>query len=153
MFREAEGNLWGWWDANKADAVVVTTNGAVRMDGTAVMGRGTALQAKRVVSGIEFRLGRRTVLTGNRVYAFPHWTAHLYLVTMPVKRHWRENADLGIIEASCRQLAELASAMGWARVVMPRPGCGNGRLDWQDVRPVLERYLGDRFLVVNLEAE
>ena len=38
---EVNGNLW---DSN-ADIIVITTNGAVRKDGAAIMGRGVALQA------------------------------------------------------------------------------------------------------------
>jgi hypothetical protein len=29
-------------------------------------------------------------------------------------------------------------------------GCGNGRLNWRDVRPVLEKYFDDSFTVVTL---
>jgi hypothetical protein len=39
--------------------------------------------------------------------------------------------------------------MNWTTVIMPRPGCGNGRLRWQDVSKVLSDILDDRFVVVH----
>jgi hypothetical protein len=36
---------------------------------------------------------------------------------------------------------------------MPRPGCGNGKLDWRVVRLILRPYLDDRFTVVSFEKE
>ena len=39
-------------------------------------------------------------------------------------------------------------AYGWETVVLPRLGCGLGQLRWDDVKPILERYLDDRFIVL-----
>ncbi len=36
---------------------------------------------------------------------------------------------------------------------LPRVGCGNGSLDWEDVQPILERHLDDRFILVSLPSE
>ena len=43
----------------------------------------------------------------------------------------------------------------WSKVDKhgPRVGCGNGALDWKDVRPILRRYLDDRFILVSLPSE
>lgn len=38
-------------------------------------------------------------------------------------------------------------------LILPRPGCGNGRLRWEDVRKILEPILDDRFTVVRWKGE
>ena len=38
--------------------------------------------------------------------------------------------------------------MGWSKVLIPRPGCGYGELNWQDIKPLLESILDDRFISV-----
>ena len=43
--REVVGNLWTY----PADIRVITTNGTVKNDGTCVMGRGCAAEAKRAI--------------------------------------------------------------------------------------------------------
>lgn len=36
-------------------------------------------------------------------------------------------------------------------IYLVRPGCGNGRLRWQDVRHALSEILDDRFVIVERE--
>lgn len=65
-----------------------------------------------------------------------------------------EKADLELIERSCKQLKAMfgfASGRSREEVYLVRPGCGNGGLDWGDVKPILEKYLDDRFIVVERE--
>jgi hypothetical protein len=86
----------------------------------------------------------------------PFFIGQYRLVTFPVKRHWGDRADLDLIEASARWLchaldhrAEQKVPPGFlAPLYLVRPGCGNGKLDWKDVKPILASILDDRFIVV-----
>lgn len=146
--REITGNLWdyindGW--------IVITTNGIVNAKGGCVMGRGTALQAKRRYPGLDIRIGNMIKKRGNHVWIFDMGYditgAPTRIVTFPVKHHWQEPADLQLIAQSAK---ELKSKLGSSKAYMPRPGCGNGGLSWDEVRPILVDLLDDRFTVVEL---
>lgn len=145
--KEEVGNLWDHADAGRW--VCITTNGEVTKAGTAVMGRGTALQAKRRWPALPGALGdaiRRT--DGRRLHIFQDWR----LVAFPVKRHWADPADLELIKDSAFALAMLVTVGAFdiaPPVYLPRPGCGNGQLAWADVRPVIARILPDEVIVID----
>jgi len=141
--REHTGNLWVY----PADAHVITTNGFIKKDGRAVLGAGVAKQAVGRFPSLPDRLGYKLKRAGNNVHTFP-CTSHL-IVTMPVKHHWRDNADPELILRSAKQLVELANERKWETVASVRPGCGNGGLRWLDVCGILEPLWDDRFVIVN----
>lgn len=147
--KEVTGDLWelGEKDGN---AIVITTNGAVTKLGRAVMGRGVARQAKKrfAAHGVDARLGQIIKVAGNHVHSL--FVGEPYtLVTFPVKHHWIDQADPELIVRSAGELKAKADKSLWAKVYLPRPGCGNGRLEWDDVKPIIEPILDDRFTVVN----
>lgn len=151
---ELTGNLWEW----PADAHVITTNGSVTGAGRAVMGRGCAKEAAVMWPELQHELGALLTAYGNRVHLMTGYYKRLdgrvyRLVTFPVKHHWQDAADPQLIVKSLYQLTELATWNCWENVVMPRPGCGNGRLSWADVRTLLQAVLNDRFLVTTYEKE
>ena len=142
--KEAKGNLWD----SGAEVIVITTNGFVKNNGEAVMGRGCALEAKNIWPSFPKALGKVLREHGNNVHVFDFPDGH-HLVTFPVKHHWREKADLKLIRRSVNQLIAEASLLHtWKTIALPRPGCGNGRLDWEtEVKPLLVDKLDDRFTV------
>lgn len=143
--KEIVGNLW---DYHKQGCwVVITTNGTVKTNGEAVMGRGIALQAKERFPGLSYDLGQEILKLGNIL----HYWGQEGLLFFPVKHNWWEKADISLIERSAEQLRDFFDATIKdypVPVCLVRPGCGNGQLDWKDVRPVLEKYLDDRFVIV-----
>ena len=145
---EAVADLW----AVDCHARCITTNGTIKANGRGVMGRGCAKEAKTRLLGLEITLGAQLAQHGNHVAVLSHTgttSAPIPLVMFPVKHEWHQRADVDLIEQSAWELVNLATAKGWQRVVLPRPGCGNGGLNWPDnVRHLLLPILDDRFLVV-----
>ena len=150
---DIHGDLWDYPD----DVTAITTNGYVTAKGACVMGRGCALQAKMRYPGIELNLGALVGLHGNRCFhlrkglllAGSDRTLPRTILTFPVKHHWRQAADLRLIAKSCGEAMEMADKFGWEKIVLPRPGCGNGGLTYEwDVRPKIESLLDDRFHII-----
>lgn len=138
---EITGDLWEF----PATARCITTNGFVRNDGHAVMGRGCAKQAARRYPALPALLGGLLKEKGNHVFLLME---HPRLYTFPVKRNWYEQASLQLIERSCQELIPFIKA--GERCVIPRPGCGNGQRDWvTEVEPILSKLLDDRFMVID----
>jgi len=137
---EIKGNLWEYFGSA---IVAVTTNGLVAKSGKAVLGNGCARQAGERLPGFAARLGKLLIEQGNHVQELGDG-----IVNFPVEHSPFENPDLRLIERSTKELVVLADAKGWKKVVVPRPGCGGGGLSWKEVKPVLEKYFDDRFLVI-----
>lgn len=153
---EVSGNLWaferpyaGLSDVlarNGCDAIVITTNGSVRQDGGAVMGRGVARDCAVKYPEVQAILGWMLATRGNRCHVVR--AGNPSIVTLPVKHVWNEPADPALIEQRLFHLVEIANVLGWRRIAMPRPGCGNGQLKWSQVRVPMNALLDERFLVV-----
>lgn len=132
------------WDCLEGGIIVITTNGQLTANGRAVFGRGVARQAGERFPDLALRLGRHLAAGGNHV----HYLGDS-IVSFPVEDTPWSLPDLRLIARSTRELRELADLNGWQRVVVPRPGCGGGGLDWRDVRPLLATELDDRFMIIS----
>ena len=139
--RESVGDLW---EANPNFIRCITTNGTVKRNGDLVMGRGNALQALRRYPGIQTILGHHVKSSGNKVC----YLLDFNIASFPVKHDWHEKADIQLIKTSCIQLNELLNNLNRS-AVLPRPGCSNGRLNWEEeVRPIIAQILSDRVWVI-----
>jgi len=149
---ERPGDLWDVYDRDvkfhKDHFIVIPTNGIVKKNGQAVMGAGLAKDIALKMETFPLMLGNRLKFYGN----IPHSFSEVNIITFPTKHHWYQEANIDLIEVSALELANCVRTAGYKRIYMPRVGCGNGRLSWDVVRPVLIEYLDNRFIIVHKEA-
>jgi O-acetyl-ADP-ribose deacetylase (regulator of RNase III) len=114
-----------------------------------VMGKGIALTFKQVYPEMFRRyqsLCERKELDIGTLWLFK--TEHKWVLNFPTKRHWRNPSKLEYVEAGLAKFAETFAEQGITSIAFPELGCGNGDLDWEDVRPLMVRYL--RRLPINI---
>ena len=138
---EVSGNIW---DYLGRAVIALTTNGSLTRDGRAVVGRGVARQACSYCPDLPQRLGSLLRRGGNHVHPLGGG-----LVTFPVEETAWSHPDPMLIARSARELRGLADRERWETIVVPRPGCGGGGLDWKDVTPLLQPHFDNRFLVIS----
>jgi len=138
---EAAGDIWEYTGRG---IIVITTNGSLTRDGKATIGRGVTLQAAGRYPWLAERLGSLLRAQGNHVFDLGSG-----IVSFPVEETAWSYPDLRIIARSAEELRLLADAGGWEQIVVPRPGCGGGGLLWKDVRPLLESWFDERFIVIS----
>ena len=149
--KEITGELWDYYGKENF-VVCITTNGTVKKNGEAVMGRGCAKEATERLPRIAKRLGASLNTIGLQFFEPVNlgneWTDPIAL--FPVKYNWWEQADLELIKKSASQLRDRALAWPNCTYILPRPGCGNGRLTWDQVKPVID-FLPDNVWVISKE--
>ncbi|MBK5274803.1 MAG: ADP-ribose-binding protein [Desulfuromonadales bacterium] len=138
---EALGDIW---EHAGQGIIVITSSGSLTRDGRAVLGRGVARQAALRFPDIVDRLGRLLAEQGSHVFDLGDG-----IVSFPVEESAWSLPDLRIIARSAQELRVLADAAGWRRIVVPRPGCGGGGLAWHEVKPLLEPWFDERFVVIH----
>lgn len=141
---EEFGDFW----TIQGDIRCITTNGTLRRSGYAIMGKGMALQAKHRYPRIEITLGRLIKKYGNHTFKLGNG-----LISFPTKQHWRKDSDIELIKRSAKELVLLLKDDPAKRVLLTRPGCGNGNLRWPEVKSCIQNILSDdKFIVVDLES-
>lgn len=124
------------------DALVNTVNEA------GVMGKGVALQFKETFPDAareymdaakrrDVRVGR-VLVTATDVLEGTKWIIHF-----PTKRHWRHPSKIEWVREGLEDLTRVIGELGITSIALPPLGCGNGGLEWQDVRALIEETLGD----------
>jgi len=131
------------WNQNKWTCI--TTNGTVTKGGHCVMGRGNAKLAKDTFPKLSRSLGKAIQSNGNKVFLFPYHR----LFTFPVKHNWYETADIDLIKKSFSELIEYLNLLDIKEIYLPRPGCENGKLEWENVRTQLMPLYDERIIFIN----
>ncbi len=132
MIEHAEGNLL----QADTEALVNTVNCV------GYMGKGIALQFKQAYPE-NFRVYaqscRAKVVQPGRMFIFE--TGRIvppkYIINFPTKRHWRGKSHLEDIKSGLAALTEDVKRLGIRSIAIPPLGCGNGGLNWSEVRPLI----------------
>ena len=64
-----------------------------------------------------------------------------WVLNFPTKKHWRNPSKIEYIEKGLEKFVANYEARGIREISFPRLGCGNGGLQWELVKPVMEKYL------------
>ncbi len=67
-------------------------------------------------------------------------TDHLILL-FPTKENWRNPSKLEYIKAGLVKFVKTYAEKNITSIAFPKLGCGNGELNWSDVKPLMEEYL------------
>ncbi len=138
MLRFTQGNLL---DA-PVDALVNTVNTV------GVMGKGIALMFKErfpenfrayaaACKAGEVRVGEMFVQASAELEG-PRW-----IINFPTKQDWRHPSRSEWIESGLVSLKNVIREKSIRSVALPPLGCGNGGLEWGEVRPMIEEALGE----------
>lgn len=69
-------------------------------------------------------------------------TPHKWVLNFPTKKHWRAEAKLEYLETGLQKFASSCAALNITSVSFPLLGTGSGNLPIDEVRPLMESYLG-----------
>lgn len=72
-----------------------------------------------------------------------HW-----ILLFPTKENWRNPSKLEYIEKGLMKFVTTYAERHINSIAFPKLGCGNGELDWNLVRPLMEKYL--KFLPIDV---
>lgn len=132
MIEYIEGDIF----ESPAQVIVNTVNTV------GVMGKGIALSFKQrypqMFEKYKKACEKHQLAIGKLMlfYEADHW-----LLLFPTKENWRNPSKLEYIEKGLMKFVSTYAEKNITSIAFPKLGCGNGELDWNDVRPLMERYL------------
>lgn len=132
MIEYIEGDIFD----SPAQVIVNTVNTV------GVMGKGLALSfKKRYPDMFESykKVCEKHQLTIGKLML--HQEADHWILLFPTKENWRNPSKLEYIEKGLMKFVSTYAEKHITSIAFPKLGCGNGELDWNLVRPLMERYL------------
>ena len=111
-----------------------------------IMGKGIALQFKetlpenyqhykKAAEAKQLHNGKMFTVAINKICGIK------WIINFPTKKHWRYPSKLEYIKEGLDDLLEVIKDKKISSVALPPLGCGNGGLDWQTVKSVMEQNL------------
>lgn len=145
---EIKADFFTYAEDYDCDALVCTINGVVRSNGRLVMGAGIAKAFKLKFPGLDLQWGsQRNKYGKGLLYSCINGTN---LIGLPTKGDWKKPSSVEFVKLNLDLLLEFVDSAGFKRVLMTRPGCGNGGLNWKnDVRPLMKNF-DDRYAVCSI---
>lgn len=164
---EHKGDMFQPWLEDLTSVLCITTNGCVNND-KLVMGAGVAKTVLKYVPDLPALLGEHVAEFGNTPCFLPEkrilsWPTKPGLHTAAGRSHpgWQcqtrvkseacESAVSHLTASSGHSVKRIVAEKTIPRLILPRPGCGLGGLDWDGrVGPWMRREFNDTFEVYTL---
>lgn len=77
------------------------------------------------------------VVRGKRTGAY----REKWVLNFPTKDHWRDDSKLEYLEQGLSTLVKTYKVKGITSIAFPKLGSGCGKLSWDKVKPLMEKYL------------
>jgi O-acetyl-ADP-ribose deacetylase (regulator of RNase III)/uncharacterized protein YwgA len=106
------------------------------------MGKGIAYQFK-----LRFPENNKDYIKACRSQSLRIGTIHYFrekeklIINFPTKNKWREKSEINYIHQGLLELVKLIDSLKIKSIAIPPLGCGNGGLNWTDVKPLIIEYL------------
>lgn len=113
-----------------------------------VMGKGLALEFKKrfpaYFDEYETRCRYREMRPG-QVWAYKtrEKSIERVIFSLPTKTHWKLPSSLWYVRLGLEDLGWYIKDLCLESIAIPALGCGLGGLEWEEVKPLIEKYLGD----------
>ncbi len=122
-----------------AEALVNTVNTV------GVMGKGIALAFKKAFPE-NYKLYKKAcqtnqLQTGQLLITETRMLIPKYIINFPTKKHWRHPSKIEYIKSGLKELKKAIKKLQIKSIAIPPLGCGNGKLNWQEVKPLIVKEL------------
>ncbi len=135
MIRYTKGDIFD----SETEAIINTVNTV------GVMGKGIALQFKqrfpynfevykKACDNNDIGIGKLLVTESDSLFT-------KYIINFPTKKHWKNPSQYHYIEEGLEDLIKQLKEKKIKSVAIPPLGAGNGRLKWENVKMIIEKYL------------
>lgn len=107
-----------------------------------VMGKGVALQFRRKFPKnylAYYNAYQRGILFPGGIFPFFDDDSCTHIINVATKDHWRDPSKIEWVELGARLILRYCESMYIPTVAIPPMGCGNGGLNWADVKPIIDR--------------
>ena len=129
MIEYKQGNLL----EENTEALVNTVNCV------GVMGKGIALQFKKAFpenfKQYKQACNLKEVQPGKMFITSTGELFPKYIINFPTKRHWKGKSRIEDIESGLKALTVLVEESNIKSISIPPLGCGNGGLNWLEIKP------------------
>lgn len=108
-----------------------------------VMGSGIALEFKlrfpKMYNDYEKRCREKEVRIG-KPYIYKH-SKDIWIMNFPTKNHWKNPSKIEWIEEGLKFFKENYKKWAIDSIAFPKLGTANGKLNWKEVKEIMEKYL------------
>lgn len=134
---------------SEAEAIVNTVNTK------GIMGKGIALQFKQQYPNMykDYKIACENgeVIIGKMyVWKNPSMFGPRYIINFPTKQEWSKPSKIEYIQKGLLDLVTVIKELGLKSIAVPPLGCGNGGLDWNQVKTFIISALDIPNLVLSI---